>query len=239
MKNSEVIQLKVTSHYLDGVVFLDISTESRIWPATINMNPGKTVYNERLFTQDGIEYRTWDPYKSKLAACIFEQLEHMPNFQQMKRLLYLGAATGTTVSHLSDILAASEGQILALEFSSRVARRLIQLSQVRSNIIPIVADARNPGEYASFIWTVDFVFQDISQINQAQIFIDNVQAFLKPGGKGLFIIKAASIDSTRSVDDVSNEQIKALETAGLLVEQVLDISRFEKQHRAVLVTKPN
>lgn len=230
--------MKIKSHYLNGVVFLDISTETRIWPATINLTPGQTVYNERLFKDQNIEYRTWDPYKSKLAACIFEQMKDIPALDQMERILYLGAATGTTVSHLSDIIADNGGQIIALEFSNRAARQLIKLSKLRTNIIPLIADARRSGEYASHVWVVDFIFQDISQINQAEIFIDNVLAFLKPGGKGIFIIKAASIDSTRPVEEVTKEQIAAVEKAGLVIDQVLDISNFEKQHRALLVTKP-
>ncbi|MHA2363092.1 MAG: fibrillarin-like rRNA/tRNA 2'-O-methyltransferase [Candidatus Hodarchaeales archaeon] len=232
--------MKIKSHYLNGVFFLDIPTESRIWPATINNNPGKTVYNERLFKQNNIEYRTWDPYKSKLAACIFEQMKEIPDLVEMERILYLGAATGTTVSHISDIISNYDCKILALEFSTRVARRLIQLSQSsqsRSNIVPIIADARSPSNYASLVWSVDFIFQDISQINQAQIFIDNVQTFLKPGNKSIFVIKAHSIDSTRPVDDVANEQIDALEKSGLKIEEVLDISNFEKAHRAILISK--
>ena len=227
--------MKITDHYLHNVYFLDIPTESRVWLATENMNKGVTVYNERLFTQSNVEYRTWDAYKSKLAACIQSGMKDIPQLENL-RILYLGAATGTTVSHVSDIVGTNKGRILALEFSAKAARRLIQLAKTRSNIIPVVADARHPGEYATIVHAVDFIFQDISQVNQAQIFIDNAKAFLKPGGKAIFIIKAASIDSTKTVEAVTEDVVEKVMKAGFTVETVADISKFEKEHRALLIT---
>lgn len=227
--------MKITNHYLHNVYFLDIPTESRVWLATPNMNKGATVYNERLFTQSGIEYRTWDAYKSKLAACIQSGMKDIPQLEEL-RILYLGAATGTTVSHVSDIVGTNNGKILALEFSAKAARRLIQLAKTRSNIIPVVADARHPGEYATIVHAVDFIFQDISQVNQAQIFIDNAKAFLKKGAKAIFIIKAASIDTTKTVEAVTDECVDLVTKAGFTVETVADISKFEKEHRALLIS---
>ena len=227
--------MKITNHYLDDVFFLDIPSESRVWLATKNLNRGTTVYNERLFTQSGIEYRTWDSYKSKLAACIHQGMKDIPQMKNL-RILYLGAATGSTVSHVSDIIGENSGKILALEFSAKAARRLIQLAKNRSNIIPIVADARQPGEYATIVRSVDFIFQDISQVNQAQIFIDNAKAFLKLGGKAIFIIKAASIDTTRQVEDVTAEVIKKVTDSGFKVLETVDISKFEKEHRALFIS---
>ena len=98
--------MKITDHYLHNVYFLDIPTESRVWLATENMNKGVTVYNERLFTQSNVEYRTWDAYKSKLAACIQSGMKDIPQLENL-RILYLGAATGTTVSHVSDIVGSN------------------------------------------------------------------------------------------------------------------------------------
>ena len=227
--------MKITDHYLTNVFFLDIPTESRVWLATPNMNKGVTVYNERLFTQSGVEYRTWDAYKSKLAACIQSNLKGIPQLENL-RILYLGAATGTTVSHVSDIVGSGNGKILALEFSAKAARRLIQLTKNRQNIIPVVADARHPGEYATIVHAVDFIFQDISQVNQAQIFIDNAKAFLKKGGKAIFIIKAASIDTTKTVEVVTEEVLSQVKGAGFTVETVVDISKYEKEHRALLIS---
>ena len=227
--------MKVQENYLKGVFTLDIPTESRIWLATINSIPGESVYNEKLYSKGGIEYRTWDAYKSKLASCIQEGMKGIPQLDD-SRILYLGASTGTTVSHVSDIVWNSSAKIIALEFSVKAARRLIQLSTNRSNIIPLVADARKPEEYAAQVGSVDFIFQDISQVNQSQIFIDNSKAFLKKGANALFIVKCASIDSTKSAEEVTKEQVSLLEKAGFEILKISDISKYEKEHRAILVT---
>lgn len=228
--------MKVKNHYLTGIHFLDIPSESRLWLATINLNKKELVYNEKLFTKDGVEYRTWDSYKSKFAACLQEGMENIPQFDT-SRMLYLGASTGTTVSHLSDVIGTKGGKIIALEFSIKAARRLIQLANNRANIIPLVADARKPEDYASIVGIVDFIFQDISQVNQSQIFIDNVKAFLKQDGYAIYIVKAASIDSTRSVEEVTKEQVDLLKLEGFKILQIIDISKYEKEHRAILVQK--
>lgn len=228
--------MKVKPHKLQGVYTLDIPSESRHWLGTENYSKGETVYNEKLFSKAGREYRTWDSYKSKFAACIQEGMEGIPQIDS-SRTLYLGASTGTTVSHLSDIIGTGKGKILALEFSIKASRRLIQLAKNRPNIIPLVADARKPEEYATLVGTVDFIFQDISQVNQTEIFVNNVTAFLKKGCKAIYIVKAASIDTTRSASEVTKEQITVIEQADLKVLQVLDISKYEKEHRAILVSK--
>ena len=232
--------MRIKKHYLPNVVFIDIPTESRIWPATKNYVPGQIVYGERLYTdpKTKIEYRTWDPFRSKLASCISVNMPSIPENLNESRILYLGAATGTTVSHLSDIVADSKGVIYAVEFSVRPARKLIQLSQQRKNIVPIVVDARFPERYFAQVWFADFIFQDISQINQAQIFIDNVDVFLRPKGKGILIIKIKSIDTVAPEEEVVSDQLTILEKHGLKILEIKDISTFEKAHRAVLVEKP-
>ncbi|MHA1984291.1 MAG: fibrillarin-like rRNA/tRNA 2'-O-methyltransferase [Candidatus Hodarchaeales archaeon] len=232
--------MRIKDHYLPNVALLDLASESRIWPATVNLNPGIDVYGEKLYTDKSskIEYRAWDPYRSKLACCVFKKMEGIPTNLDTMNILYLGASTGTTVSHVSDILGQKGGIIYALEFSIRPARRLIQLSQNRSNIIPIVADARFPERYLSTVWGIDFIFQDISQMNQAEIFVENVDTFLKPGGKAILIVKIKSIDTVAPDEEVVAKQIEYLEKSGLTILEVLDISEFEKAHRAILISKP-
>ena len=230
--------MKIKNHYIPNVALLDVPSESRIWPATINLNPGSIIYGEKLFTDKATktEYRSWDPYRSKLSACIYKKMKGIPENIGEMNILYLGASTGTTVSHLSDIIG--KGKIYGLEFSVRPARRLIQLSQQRENIIPIVADARFPDRYHTQVWDVDFVFQDISQMNQAEIFVNNVMTFLKSGGKGLLIVKIKSIDTVAPEEEVVSDQIKYLEKNNLTILEVVDISEFEKAHRAILILKP-
>ena len=230
--------MKIINHYLKNVVLIDLPADNKIWPATVNYRPKLSVYEERLLTDPdtNIEYRIWDPFRSKLSACILENMKGIPKNLNEMRILYLGASTGTTVSHVSDIVANS-GKVYALEFSVRSSRRLIQLSQQRQNIIPIVADARYPDQYSSQVIQADFIFQDVSQPNLSQIFVENVLTFLKPNGKAILIIKAHSIDSTRSVESVAAEQIEYLEDNHLTILEILEISTFEKSHRAILIEK--
>ena len=56
--------------------------------------------------QDGdtkTEYRAWNPFRSKLAAAIVGGIEHI-HMKPGSKVLYLGAASGTTVSHVSDLV---------------------------------------------------------------------------------------------------------------------------------------
>lgn len=49
------------------------------------------------------EYRAWNPFRSKLAAAILGGVDKI-HMGPGKKVLYLGAASGTTVSHVSDIV---------------------------------------------------------------------------------------------------------------------------------------
>ena len=115
-----------------------------------NILPGIRVYGERLFYHDEIEYREWDPYRSKLAALFLEN--PISNFLNKDlNVLYLGASSGTTISHLSDIV--KDGIIYGVEFAERSIRQLIQNVAERDNIIPIFGDARYPTNYARSIFS--------------------------------------------------------------------------------------
>ncbi len=69
------------------------------------------------------------------------------------KVLYLGGASGTTVSHVSDIIGPvllkkfiilKEGIVYAVEFSARSGRDLVNMAKKRTNVIPLIADARKP-----------------------------------------------------------------------------------------------
>jgi rRNA 2'-O-methyltransferase fibrillarin len=62
------------------------------------------------------------------------------------KVLYLGAAAGTTVSHVSDIVGPT-GCVYAVEFAHRPGRDLINMAKSRTNVIPIIEDARHPLKY--------------------------------------------------------------------------------------------
>ena len=169
---------------------------------TRNLAPGHKVYDEFLVEDNGIEYRSWNPHKSKLAAAIHNKIAQT-GIKTGQSLLYLGAASGTTVSHVSDIIGP-EGQLFAVEISPTVMRDLVFMSEQRSNIAPILADASKPESYFHRVFQVDTVYQDIAQRNQAEIFIKNLQ-FLKKGGFAVLCIKARSIDVTKRPKDVFNQ----------------------------------
>ena len=84
------------------------------------------------------------------------------------KVLYLGAASGTTVSHVSDIIGPT-GVVYGVEFSHRVGRDLVNMAKKRTNIIPIIHDARKPQDYRFLVGMVDVVFADVAQPDQARI----------------------------------------------------------------------
>ena len=197
---------------------------------TKNLTPGKRVYNEDLLLRDGVEYRTWDPFRSKLAAAI---LKGLPDdiIRGGSRVLYLGASTGTTASHVSDLVGA-EGLVIGVEFAPRVAREFVEhVARERSNVIPFVADARDPAKYS--VVKVDVVYCDIAQPDQTEIAIANCSRLLKKGGALLLVVKARSIDVLKDPDIVFSEERMKLEKARFGVRSVIELSPFDKDHALI------
>lgn len=173
---------------------------------TKNAVPGESVYGEkRIVVQNDdstkTEYRAWNPFRSKLAAGILGGLDNI-HIKPNAKVLYLGAASGTTVSHVSDIVGP-DGLIYAVEFSHRSGRDLISMSKKRTNIVPIIEDARQPLRYRILVGMVDVIFSDVAQPDQARIVIMNAQMFLKSGGYILISIKV-SVYASFSLLDLAN-----------------------------------
>ncbi|XP_020968740.1 mediator of RNA polymerase II transcription subunit 36a isoform X2 [Arachis ipaensis] len=136
---------------------------------TKNLVPGEAVYNEKRITvqkEDGTkdEYRVWNPFRSKLAAAILGGVDNIW-IKPGARVLYLGAASGTTVSHVSDVVGPN-GVVYAVEFSHRSGRDLVNMAKKRTNIIPIIEDARHPAKYRMLVGMVDVIFSDVAQPDQ-------------------------------------------------------------------------
>jgi len=202
---------------------------------TRNLVPRRKIYDEKLIEVDGIEYRSWDPERSKLAA-IFINDPSTSFLRKANRCLYLGAASGTTISHLSDILP--NGLIYAVEFSERSIRQLIQNTSDRKNVIPILADARYPIEYANAIFTdIDLVYQDVAQPNQAEIMVKNMDYYLKEKGTFIFLIKSQSIDSISKSEKIYSEEKNILQKAGFKIQESINIHNFAKNHIALIGEK--
>lgn len=198
--------------------------------ATKNLDPGRAVYGEKLIQVEGVEYRAWDPRRSKLGAMILKKFK-IP-IKSNSRVLYLGAASGTTVSHVSDLV--SEGIVYAVDFSARSTRDLIGLAARRENLYPILADAGKPESYLHLVEPVDVIFQDIAQPNQAEIAARNAACFLKKDGALLLSIKAPSIDTVANPKQVFRAEVKKLEQEFEPKFEILTARELAPYHEAHL-----
>lgn len=214
----------------DNVYFL-ISEGSKK-TVTKNLVPGTRVYNEKLINIENTEYRLWDPFRSKLAAIILKGSNI--SIKKDNSLLYLGAANGTTVSHVSDILTS--GTVFAVEFSPRAMQDLIRLSLSRFNIVPILADAMRPESYKSMVSHVEILYQDVAQRHQAEIALSNAKMYLKNDGILILMIKARSIDSTKKVKDVIDIEVKKLKEY-FEIKELIHLEPFDSDHMAVVARK--
>ncbi|MEM1645142.1 MAG: fibrillarin-like rRNA/tRNA 2'-O-methyltransferase [Ignisphaera sp.] len=199
--------------------------------ATKNLVPGKRVYGEHLYRWKDGEYREWNAYRSKLAAALVKGLKELP-IKVGQKILYLGAGSGTTVSHISDIIGI-DGVIYAVEFAPRVMRELIVVADDRQNIVPLLEDARMPKRYRYIVEVVDGLYADIAQPEQASIVADNAEMFLKDGGWLLLAIKARSIDVTAEPSEVYRREIDTLMNRGFEIIDVVHLEPFDKDHAMV------
>lgn len=219
----------------EGVYWVDLEDRSRRL-ATRNLAPGFNVYGEALVKDDGSEFRAWDAYRSKLAAAILRNLNSLP-IKPGRAVLYLGSASGTTASHVSDIVG-EQGRVYCVEFAQRSMRELIDtLCQHRPNVYPILADARLPEKYKPLVSSVDVVYSDVAQPEQARILADNADLFLKPKGSALISIKSRSVDVTMEPADVFKQEIEVLRKKNFDVIQTVRLEPYEKDHALVLVTR--
>lgn len=194
--------------------------------ATRNIAPGESVYGEKRVSvdqveqnEDGtttttkVEYRTWNPFRSKLCAAIAGGADDI-YMKPGSRVLYLGGASGTSVSHVADLVGPT-GYVYAVEFSSRSGRDLVGMASKRTNVVPIVEDARQPARYRMVVPMVDVIFADVAQPDQARIVAMNANWFLKAGGGVLISIKANCIDSTAPAAEVFANEVQKMRADGI------------------------
>ncbi len=205
--------------------------------ATKNLVPGKTVYGERLVSFNGLEYRLWDAFRSKLAAAIIKGIRTVP-IRAGHKVLYLGAASGTTPSHVSDIVGDT-GHVYCVEFASRSIRDLVDnVCAFRYNMSPFLADARFPEKYAVFIpGRVDCIYCDIAQSEQAKILADNSDVFLKDYCWTMLSVKSQSIDVTKEPSVIYEQESDVLRQRGFNVEEVLTLEPFDKAHAMIVAQR--
>ena len=199
---------------------------------TMNSAPGNKVYGEHLRILNGAEYREWSPHRSKLSAYLLLGGKDWI-INSITSVLYLGAASGTTASHISDLLLGST--VYCVEFSPRTFRDLVKVCDVRKNMMPILGDATNQSEYSFVVSKVDVVYQDVAQKNQAKILVDNMNAF--SAKYGMVSIKARSEDVTANPDTIFRNSEKVLKDAGFKIIDKRLLDPYEKDHMMIVVER--
>ncbi|KAJ1737575.1 Small subunit processome complex component [Coemansia sp. Benny D160-2] len=204
---------------------------------TKNLVPGESVYGEKRVSVDGpdgtkTEYRVWNPFRSKIAAGILGGIDHI-HIAPGKKVLYLGAASGTTVSHVADVVGP-EGAVYAVEFSHRSGRDLINMAKKRTNVVPIVEDARYPQKYRMLVPMVDVIFADVAQPDQARIIALNAHQFLKNSGHIVISIKANCIDSTVEASKVFAREVGKMQEEKIKPQEQLTLEPYERDHAIVI-----
>lgn len=224
--------LSVEKHdKFDGVYWVYSGAEKIL--VTKSLDKGFRVYGERLFRVGGDEYREWIPYRSKLAAAILSGIKEI-GITSGCRVLYLGVASGTTASHVSDIIS-EKGMLYGVDFAPIVLAQFKRnVADRRKNVVAICADARFPITYKSIVGRVDFIYCDIAQPEQAKILAENAKLMLKNDGLAMIAIKARSIDSVEEPSKVYRQEIAILESNDFLVLEKVDLGKYEQDHIMVL-----
>ncbi len=228
------MQVKVKPHPRFQAIFQVTLEDGAQRLATKNLTPGRNVYGERLIRHKGSEYRVWDAFRSKLAAAILRNLNIVP-IKPGHHVLYLGAASGTTASHVSDIVG-EKGHVYCVEFASRALRELVNnVCGYRLNMSPILEDARFPEKYAMFVrGEVDDIYCDIAQPEQAKILADNADSYLKGSGWIMLAVKAQSIDVTKEPSEVYKREVNVLENRGFRIEEVVHLEPYDIAHAMIV-----
>ncbi len=198
-----------------------------IWVSGVLVSSGEGgVYGERILHG----YRIWDPYRSKLAALFYagQGIELEP----CHRVLYLGAANGTTVSHVSDYVDT----VYAVEFAPKPMQDLLMVAGRRRNIVPIMADASRTEFYAPLVERIDLLYQDVAHPDQAGIALKNA-VFLKDGGSMIVMLKTRSIDVRADPVEVLARTCEVFSENGILIERTCWLNPYHQDHAALICTK--
>ncbi|MCX8150233.1 MAG: fibrillarin-like rRNA/tRNA 2'-O-methyltransferase [Candidatus Bathyarchaeota archaeon] len=231
------VQIKVKTHPQFTGIYQVTLEDGAHRLATRNLAPGRAVYGERLIRFEGVEYRVWDAFRSKLAGAILKGLQTVPILPGHK-ILYLGAASGTTPSHISDIVG-DRGHVYCVEFAQRSLRELVtNVCAFRLNMSPFLSDARIPQNYSMFIsGKVDVIYCDIAQPEQAKVLADNADFFLKVDGWVMLAVKSQSIDVTKAPSEIYQQEARVLKKRGFRIEQIVDLEPYDKAHAMIVAQR--
>lgn len=98
----------------------------------------------------------------------------------------------------------------------------------RTNVIPIVEDARHPLKYRMLMSMVDVIFADVAQPDQARIVGLNAHSYLKVGGGVVVSIKANCIDSTAPAEQVFAREVQKLKEEKIKPFEQLTLEPYER-----------
>jgi fibrillarin-like pre-rRNA processing protein len=232
-----IVQIKVKPHPQFYGIYKVTLEDGASRLATKNFAPSRTVYGEKLVRFEGKEFRVWDAFRSKLAGAILKGLKTVPILPDNK-VLYLGAASGTTPSHISDIVG-EKGHVYCVEFAQRSLRDLVtNVIAYRANMSPFLADARMPQKYAMLIPSkVNTIYCDVAQPEQARVLADNADIFLKKGGWTMLAVKSQSIDVSKPPSEIYQMEARVLQKRGFKIEQTVDLEPYDKAHAMILASK--
>lgn len=114
----------------------------------------------------------------ELGCCTLEQLLE-PRFLTCPTSLVLYVSSVSTMGSYYPIniffrryhdicssLLSQTGVVYAVEFSHRSGRDLVNMAKKRTNVIPIIEDARHPARYRMLVSMVDVIFSDVAQPDQ-------------------------------------------------------------------------
>jgi fibrillarin-like pre-rRNA processing protein len=198
----------------EGVAYREIDGEHRL------ATRGKPVYGEPT---DG-EWRAWDTTRSKLGAMLDREMT--TGLTAGATVLYLGAAAGTTASHVADVAWAT----YAVEFAPRPTRDLVGVAESRDRLFPLLKDAREPETYAHVVESgVDLIVQDVATRGQAEVALAN-RRFLADDGRLALAIKARSEDVTAPPEAVFESAVSTLREGYAIRER----ERLDPDHEAHL-----
>jgi len=225
--------MRIDEGEFEGIYWLR-DDEDRL--ATRNLKPGSNIYGERVERASGVEYREWDPYRSKLAAAVRRGIKAFP-FGRGCRALYLGAGSGTTASHVSDIVGR-EGRVFCVEVAYRPMRDLLtRLAKQRENVVAVLGDARHPHLYRWMVEECDVVYCDVAQQDQTKIMLDNARYYLKPGGCAIIAVKARSISSVLPLEEIYGVEARRVRAEGYAITEEIDLEPYADSHRMMISIK--
>ena len=201
------------------------------WTRGLGVPP--EVYGERVVYRDDVSLRRWDPARSKLAAALSKDYDgRLPSAGEF--WLYLGAASGTTASHVADLVGPT-GAVFAVEKSVRPFSRLLRLAERYPNLLPVLADARDPAAYLPLVPVVDGVYADVAQPDQVEIVTQNARWFLGQDGVALVALKTSSMGRDRSPQAHLKRSAEQLDEIGDVTGS-WPLDPFHKRHYLISVS---